>query len=239
MKLNWFGIQLSFFRYLLLSGAATGFICELISCSGVPTTGSGTGVGNGMIVGQVNYSSGKPVVCSPVRLRLQDFLPDTSGKLQQQRTGTIADVETDSNGSFAIYSIDLHSAYSIEVIDDQPKSQATLFKCAFGPNDTLVLSPRTVEPAVSVSGEIIIAGLPRNAYILIYGLELVGKSDPLGRFTITNLPVGKCEYNECEYNMRVIVPNADGTTTSIEYEFEIKRDINGNVILPIELEISH
>lgn len=237
MKRNWL-LGRPFFRHILFSGTAAGFVCGLLSCSGVPTTGSGTGVGNGMIVGQVMYANGTHPKNAAVRLRLQNFLPDTSGKLLTARTSTVANVVTDSDGTFQIDQLDPQQKYTIEVNDGKTKTEATLFKCDLSLKDTVVFEPRALEPVVPISGEITLSGLPRNSYILIYGLERVGRSDAQGRFTITDLPVGECEENECEYEMRAIVPNADGTTTTIPYELEIERDMNGNVKLPIELEIS-
>lgn len=242
MKPSRIEMILAAFRHGCLYGSAACFLCGLLSCSGVPTTGSGTGVGNGMIVGQVMYANGTHPKNAAVRLRLQNFLPDTSGKLLTIRTSTVANVATNSDGTFQIDQLDPQQKYTIEVNDGKTKTEATLFKCNLATKDTVILSPRIIEPVVSISGEVVLAGLPRNAYILIKGLERVGRSDSQGRFTITDLPVSECEEdegeNECEYSLRAIVPNADGTTTTIPYELEIERDMNGNVKLPIELEIS-
>jgi hypothetical protein len=203
----------------------------LFYCSTDPiaTGGSGTGVGNGMITGKVDYSNNAPVSGAVVRLRTITFLADTSGVVSVLHNDTIATTRTAADGSFCFDTVDTARTYFIEVVDSAVNEQGTLFRVTVPTADTITLPARIVSPVKVLAGKIIVSGMPKNAYVLIYGLERVDKTDSIGRFEITDLPIGDCEAGECEYKLRIIIPDGTGAITSIDSELEIEFDAQGNI----------
>jgi hypothetical protein len=208
----------------------------VFSCAKGPVAvgeGSGTGVGNGVVLGTVIYSDSTPVINAMVRLRTQNYLADTSGRVSTKRDSVFATVVTDARGNFHIDSVDTQMAYSIEVNDERTSAQATLYLNSFLKNDTLKLETRVVKPVKKISGGITINKLPVNAYVRIYGLEKVGKTDSTGQFIITDLPEGKCEDGECSYRLLITSMRTDGSVVSVEKKLEIESE--GDT-MDIELE---
>jgi len=187
----------------------------------VAGNGSGSGVGNGAVMGMVIYPGGAPVKGATVRLRPQSYLADTSGALPVVREGLIDSLLTDSCGRFLIDSLDSGNSYFIEVSDSSRLTQATIFKVSVSASDSILLATRTVAPVATLSGTISLSDLPANAYIQIYGLERIGKTDSVGNYKIPNLPVGNCSEHECEYKIRILVPNSAGGYTAKESEIEV------------------
>jgi hypothetical protein len=205
---------------------AVALLCVVFfSCQRAPlvTTGdgSGTGVGNGAVRGMVIYPGGAPVKGAKVRLRPQYYLADTAGSTPASQKGLIDSSYTDSCGNFQIDSIVYGNSYCVEVNDYNQRAQATLYRFAIATMDSVVLTTRTVAPVAALSGTISVSGLPANAYIQIYGLERIGKTDSAGRYEIPNLPVGNCSENECEYKVRILIPNPGGGFTIKESEIEV------------------
>jgi hypothetical protein len=95
------------------------------------------------------------------------------------------------------------------------------------------LETRVVKPVKKISGGITINKLPVNAYVRIYGLEKVGKTDSTGQFIITDLPEGKCEDGECSYRLLITSMRTDGSVVSVEKKLEIESE--GDT-MDIELE---
>jgi hypothetical protein len=210
-------------KYAALILAA--FLCGIFTfCQRAPLSsagdGSGTGVGNGAVIGHVIYQSGVPVIGGKVRLRLQSYLADTSGRLPERQEGLIDSSYTDSCGDFKIDSLVDSNTYCIEVNDNDKKAQGTLYKLSITTNDS-VLPTRIVAPDATLSGTITVSGLPANAYIQIYGLERIGRTDSKGQYEIPNLPVGNCSENECEYKVRILIPKIGGGYTIKESEIEV------------------
>lgn len=212
-----------------------------LSCTNMMSStgpGSGTGVGNGtVVVGKVLYPDSSVVKNATVRLRTQTYLADTSGKPVKIQNDTIATLKTDQNGEFRIDSVKSGRSYVIEINDYKNSPMGTLYKVLIDTmkNDTVRLETRIVQPDVKVNGTIVLSGLPQNAYIQIYGLERLGRTDSSGKFEFSDLPVGRCEVNECEYKLRVFTRLSNGTYTSTDYELELTSDSTGKVIR-IELE---
>ncbi len=212
-------------------------ILLVASCTTSPVAsgnGSGTGVGNGIISGHVIYADSTPVKGAIVRLRTQGYLSDTSGAKPLSNGNTLATMTTDTCGHFAIASIDTGYSYCLEVNDNKVKTQATLYKFSFK-QDSLVLATRIVKPAVKVYGKITLTGLPANAYVQVYGLEKLSRTDSTGAFEIKDLPEGECEQNECEYKLRILSPQPNGSVKSLDYELEINSG-SDTTIARIELE---
>ncbi len=202
--------------------------------------GSGTGVGNGTIMGKVVYSNAQPVKDAIVRLRTEGYLADTSGKISQMRNDTSATVTTNKDGVFIINSVKKGRHYYIEVLNNYLSTQdfGTIYKITFtggNRNDTIVLPTRVVGPVKKIQGSIILSGLPQNAYIQIYGIERIGRSDSTGKFEITDLPVGQCKDDECRYKLRVMVLQSNNQVKIYDYKLEIETDKNKNVV-EVELD---
>lgn len=215
----------------------------MAACSpGVADKGSGTGVGNGVMVGKVVHEDSSPVKDAEVRLRSEKYLADTSGIISTFRTDTTVNITTDSLGFFRIDSIRKGNTYWVEVIDrkDTVESSGTLYVVDVDSGcieDTFYLSTTTVAPLKTIKGTLVLQGLPQNAYVLIHGMERLAKTDSAGKFTITDLPVGNCEDAKCEYDLKLLVKKDDGTITPFKYELEILRD-NSERIIQVELELS-
>jgi hypothetical protein len=194
----------------------------LVSCGRGPLIaggGSGTGAGNGIVTGTVIYPDSGPVVGAVVRLRTQKYLADTSGATPSMRSDTMCDAKTDSLGKFRMDSVDTGRYYSIEVNDCRQNAMATLYRKSVSAIDEA--GPRFVLPVAKIDGTVKASGFPGNAYVLIYGLERMCRADSIGRFEISDLPVGKCEEGECEYRIRILVPAAGGGYTVRESELEV------------------
>jgi hypothetical protein len=227
---------------LLLLAVALLSYCAL-SCSSAPVAigpdspGSGTGVGNGFIMGKVLYADSTPVAGAIVRLRPQTFLADTSGKMALAGD-SIATVFTDASGRFVIDSVDTGLAYSIEVNNEKDSAEGTYYKFKLNATDTTLLPTRIVSRMPLLTGTIKLAGLPQNAYVQIFGLQRLGRTDSLGNFEIKELPVGQCEQSECEYRLNVMVVQPDGSVKVNSYELELAMTLNGNVA-HVELELKY
>lgn len=225
--------------YRLLTISCLSMALVLSCTGGAPTIagndGSGTGIGNGTIMGKVVYSDNTPVKNAMVRLRTDAYLADTSGKIPLKRNDTLATVSTDTAGAFEIDSVKTGNSYCIEVLDQNSNSQnsGTLYKIGINKSDTfdtiVHLSTRIVKPVKIIKGSIVLSGLAQNAYIQFFGLEKIGRTDSMGRFEITNLPAGECEEGECEYKLRILVPQINGGFKKYNSELEIKTDSTGNI----------
>lgn len=135
----------------------------------------------------------------------------------------------------------MHHSSWIEVLDNCGQGKkGTLYRLDYDTtqeHDTIFLGTHIMEPLKELQGRIVLFGLPQNAYVLIYGLERICKTDSLGQFVITDLPVGDCEDNECEYKMMVFAPDINMNLIPHEYELEIEHD-TADSIIRIELELS-
>jgi hypothetical protein len=214
-----------------------------LNCSS-PTAagGSGTGIGNGVLMGRVLHADSSAVKNAVVRLRTEKFLPDTSGKILSVRNDTTVTATTNNDGRFFIESIQKDRSYYIEILDEKQGEydSGTVYFFKYNPLnnvDTVALGTKIVEQLKDIQGSILLHGLPQNAYVQVYGLERVGRTDSLGRFEIKNLPPGDCENGKCEYELHVLIVQKDGTIVHQDYELEILWNTSGRVI-QVELELS-
>jgi hypothetical protein len=198
-------------------------------CTSPVASGSGTGVGNGVIIGKVIYPDSTPAKNASVILRAKTYLADTSGIPSQMNNDTMATLVTNGNGEFTIDSVYTGYSYCIEVNDHNANAMGTLFKVKYNTSDTVKLTTRIMEPVAKVQGTIVLHNLPQNAYVQIYGMEHVSKTDVNGNFEITELPLGKWESNECEYKLRIFIPQPDGTIKTKDYELELETDSLNNI----------
>jgi hypothetical protein len=240
MKIDFSGLRVFAHRRCIpLLFTLYGTMVLLVSCTMSVSSGndgSGTGVGNGIVVGNVMYPDSTPVIGAVVRLRTSDYLADTSGQQPVNRTRTQTQTVTDSHGNFSIDSIDIGYAYCVEVVDSKKQVMGTLYKTTSITRDTNRLNTRIVKPVSKIVGSIVLSGLPQNAYVQVYGLERLGRTDANGKFEIQALPIGDCEHLECEYKLRIFSPQANGGIKVLETELEVKSDLAGNV-LSVELEL--
>ena len=142
-----------------------------------------------------------------MRLRTLDYLADTSGIVSSLHNDTIASTTTAADGSLIFDTVYTGKTYVIEVVDSAQCKQGTLFRVPVPTTEAVSLPLRVVTPVKILIGKVIVSGMPKNAYVLIYGLERVGKTDPQGRFMITDLPIGECDKGECKYELLVLVPD--------------------------------
>jgi hypothetical protein len=206
----------------------------LYSCGGtnlVGNTGSGTGVGNGYISAQILHPDYTPVKNATVRLRSVNYVADTTTSGNKIQNDTTVNTKTDVFGQFRIDSIRNNKTYYIEVLsDDANKDDSGTLYIVNKDTSSLELEPRVIAPVKHIEGTIVISSLPSNALIQVYGIERVTRSNPAGKFEINDLPVGKCEENECEFKLKVTIPQKDGTVKIYKSELEIKFDSNNNII---------
>jgi|GEM_PF-1456538 len=226
---------------LFICIAVTEYSCSspgnLTSNSG----GSGTGVGNGFLSGKIIHPDSTPVNNATVRLRSESYLADTSGNAIINQNDTVINTHTDEFGNFRIDSLMKGKTYYIEVLHSEYKNadSGTLYIVDYDSSnmpDSMNLETRIIQPVKELEGTITISGLPRSAYIQVYGLERIAKSNASGNFELDDLPVGHCEENECEYKLRVTIPQGDGTVKTYDSELEIEYDINNNII-KVEFEL--
>jgi hypothetical protein len=97
----------------------------------------------------------------------------------------------------------------------------------------LKLETRIVKPVTKITGGLKLNGLPAYAYIQIYGLEKVGRTDSTGHFTITDLPEGKCDHEECSYRLLITTIQKDGSVLTVGKTLQIEKEGNS---FDIELE---
>ena len=213
----------------------------VIDCTQSPVAsgdnGSGTGVGNGaVIVGKLIGPDSLPIANALVRLRPDMYVADTSGKVNYLKNDTLSTVHSDSSGVFVIDSICRNRTYYVEALSMNAShlDSGTLYKVDVPKDslaDTVLLPTRIIEPVKVLNGTIVIDSLPQNAYVQIYGMERIGRTDSNGKFIIQELPVGECERNECEYKLKITVVGNDGKTTVYDNsELEIRFDNNNNII---------
>jgi hypothetical protein len=205
--------------------------CSCGTTNLVNNTGSGTGVGNGYISARILHPDYTPVKNAKVRLRSVDYVADPDLPGIVVRNDTVVNAFTNENGLFRIDSVRNNKTYYIEILSDNVKGNdsGTLY-IVNKDTSTLELESRIIAPVKHIEGTIIISGLPGNALIQVYGIERVTRSNPAGKFELNDLPVGKCKKNECEYKLKVTIPQKDGSVKVYNSELEIKFDSSNNII---------
>ena len=224
-------------RFATVAAILASVLLVSLSCTKSPVVsdnGSGTGLGNARVIGKVIYADSTPLKNAVVHLRTQTYLADTSSAHSPERSGTLATVSTDAFGNFAIDSVDTGCSYSLEVNDSKQKAMATLYKFTLT-KDSMVLATRIAKPAINVFGKVTVTGLPANAYVQVYGMEKLSRTDSSGSFEIKDLPEGECEHNECEYKLRILSPIAGGGVKTLDYELELTTG-SDTTIARIELD---
>ena len=204
---------------------------HLLSCN-APVAGGGTGVGNG-ITGKVSHPDGTPAIGATVLIRPDYYVQDTTGIPALPSAGVIVNCTTDSSGEFRADSLQ-QGNYSIEVFD-KDSSLGTLYRLYHSDDSLDELESRVLTPLKTITGDIIISGLPQNAWVQMYGIEKLGKTDQAGRFVINELPLGDCEHNECEFILRILIVR-NGTVTADDYQLEIEWNSAGDIV-EVELEL--
>lgn len=218
-------------QFLLCMVGIVLLFCSCGTTNLVNNTGSGTGVGNGYISARILHPDYTPVKNAKVRLRSVDYVADPDLPGIVVRNDTVVNAFTNENGLFRIDSVRNNKTYYIEILSDNVKGNdsGTLY-IVNKDTSTLELESRIIAPVKHIEGTIIISGLPGNALIQVYGIERVTRSNPAGKFELNDLPVGKCEKNECEYKLKVTIPQKDGSVKVYNSELEIKFDSSNNII---------
>ena len=148
--------------------------------------GSGTETSNGELVGRVFYPDQSPAAGAQVFVRRDDFLTDTS------RAGSglaLADAITDAGGGFRLDSL-LPGDYKLEIRDGQGQAVLIDFNLKKGAKTT-ELAADTLRPVGALSGRVELPSEnPSHAYVQVFGMERLVRSDPDGYFLIPDLPAG-------------------------------------------------
>jgi Leucine-rich repeat (LRR) protein len=140
--------------------------------------------------GSAAYENGTPVVGARVILRPKEFLADTAGPLKKVSI-VLAETETDAKGGYAIDSVETGD-YLIEV-NDQRTQAAVMPANVSRLIDGVIhrVAPATLKSVGTLTGRVLAGSLPiGDAYVQIFGMERVVKTDALGRFAFDNLPEG-------------------------------------------------
>jgi hypothetical protein len=169
-------------------------LCAVLHCTKqAVVSGPGTGSDTpNSLYGAVVYTDGTSAVHAIVRLRPADYVKGVVDSVVS--TGRIRDVYTDTNGHFAIDSVDT-GMYAIEINHDD--SQGALIRCHFLSDTTLHTD--TLKPTGAIVGtwETFTADTIVR-YVQILGLDRLVKIDTLQKtFAVTHLPQGT-------YSLRIV-----------------------------------
>lgn len=219
--------MITFMRYLtvLIYCAMLGMFVVCGSSSVADNGGNSSETTNGFVAGMVVYSSNQPVAGGNVLLRPAAFLADTTKLEFDKRRAYCALVrngQTDDEGGFVVDSVDPDVAYVIEVRDMLSDSLACLYMFTRPDSiDTLRCNLQVIQATGKLKGVVTQEDRPTGAYLRIYGLERIAKSDPVtGKYSFEHLPPGTycieavspdavCKEREVE-NVRIV---SDSTTT--------------------------
>ena len=191
----------------------------LFACSGPSTVnitgnGSGTGVGNPVVLGTVVYPvTKKRAENISVKIRRTSFIKDNT---HSNSIVTQKDAFTDKNGQFKIDSLDTGS-YTIEFCDSTFYS--SLFRFAItSDRDTVVETNVTLMHSSKVSGYVrTVNGERVGSNIYVYGLDRKTTPDDSGRFTIILPPSAR-------YTLLIAPVNSGLKTHEIEIDEMIEDD---------------
>ncbi|MBN1758550.1 MAG: hypothetical protein JW863_09545 [Chitinispirillaceae bacterium] len=122
----------------------------------------------------------------------------------------------------------------IEVFD-KDGGLGTLYRLYHSEDSLDKLESRVLTSLKTITGDIIISGLSQNAWVHMYGIEKLGKTDQTGRFVINELPLGNCGHNECEFVLSILIVR-NGIVTADDYQLEIEWNSAGDIV-EVELEL--
>jgi hypothetical protein len=170
-------------------------IVVLLDCG--PTrselAGNSTQTGNGMIVGVLYQPDGAtPASDAYVYLRKKNYVVDIPGLLMKKFTDTSAVSRTNSDGEFAIDSIDT-GIYAIECSDGGNNFAFNDSVAVHYFDSTVILPPAVLKPAGAIKGSIRLSegGDPRKVFVLALGIDGQATVDTCGRFKFERLAEGK------------------------------------------------
>jgi hypothetical protein len=167
--------------------------CLLLGCGSWPwdmTAGGGSGTettGGGKVFGSLVYPDGSPGARVAVFARSDTYLRDTS---ETGSDSTDPDTFTDRNGHFLIDSLAL-GRYVLETRDKCGRGVAIRFE-VLPERKEIQLQRTTLYPVGGLEGRVELSELPHShAFIQVYGLERVVRTDSLGFFSLPDLPIGQ------------------------------------------------
>jgi hypothetical protein len=171
----------------------------MFRCSNPTEVSGGSEVGNARVIaGTFIYEGGAAAANVTVNLRPKDYLPQPGFA---KALVTEASVITDSNGYFAMDSVD-SGTYVIQALDDSARGVFIDPIPVPYTYDTLDLAEDTLKATGSITGTILISGTPGSPRInvLIYGRDNISVPDSTGSFTIDNIAEGS-------YDLHIITEN--------------------------------
>lgn len=153
----------------------------------------GGGIETVALTGRV-FLAGLPVPGATIKLRAGNYLADTSGA-PSNRTAPSADfresfdLTADAAGNFRIDSVGL-GRYTLEFNNGAGQASFEPFHVD-GSAESIRLDG-ILRPVAEVSGSIVLPpGTPGQAYVQVYGLDRVQRTDSAGRFKILGVPGGE------------------------------------------------
>jgi len=143
--------------------------------------------GNARVIASVYASSGKPASGAAIRLRRADYVETLM--LSNHSSHNYADMVTDSNGTFAIDSLDT-GYYTIEATDRTKEAVLIRFTISGAKPWTIHLNADTLRPFATIKGRI-----DRNSpfdlhFIQVKGLERLVEISDDGFYSLSDLPAG-------------------------------------------------
>ncbi len=149
--------------------------------------GSGTEGENGqVVVGMVYLPDGKAASGAEIFLQRSDYLRDTA------LSNALPDPASTITNQYGIFRFDSLTAgtYTLEIRNGKGLASQVQFK-VIKAIKRLELGAYTLHPVGVLKGKVdVISGSPSPAYIQIYGLNRLVRTDETGGFTIPNLPSG-------------------------------------------------
>ncbi|MDG5816998.1 hypothetical protein QA601_18015 [Chitinispirillales bacterium ANBcel5] len=205
-------------------------------CNIHPTAsgGSGTETTTG-VMAKVIYPDGSPATDAVVRLRPQDYLPDTSSVLSKSSV-TLRDLFTDNDGRFIIDSLD-PGEYLIEVTNRSGSSVAfaTSVSDEYFIDD---LGVDTLRADALISGTVSTGSdVFRGGFIRIEGLERVAAISESGGYSIT-VPSGMAytvhlSTADTVAQQRIDVPIHD---RQVDLHFELSTPLHDTLLVRMFLD---
>ena len=182
------------------------------------------------IRGKAKYPDGRAVVGASVKLLPREFLADTSGgPLRRNGLLAVAETQTNGRGDYAFDSV-VTGEYVIEVHDQDAHGAVLDAQIGRAEGPMQKLEPATLTAVGSLTGRVSLGQVPvANAYVRIFGMDRVARSDANGRFVFPDIPEGV--FGVSVSHLRPYGYVASVTLGGVLIEAGVNRDL-GSVDIP-------
>jgi hypothetical protein len=161
-----------------------GALALLIACDGPTRVAGGASETEATIAGRVSAPDGTPAAGVKVRLRPTYYLADTLSGNPASGTDTVSGPD----GTFRFKSVFLGD-YTLEAADGERGDLA--LASVDGSRSLVQAEPLVLRLTASVLGRVVVpAGAAGGAYVRVFGLDHIAKSDSAGRFILEGMPAG-------------------------------------------------